>query len=147
MKIVKTMLFFVLTVLATFLLTSAVGTQLVLSDIKSFGLAVSLSDRVSATIHDITGLVTVLPLLISAAFLVAFIIAALGKRFLAGHRSNWYMAAGLISLPASLMLVKSLLGGTPFAAARTDFGMVLMALCGLFGGWLFARLTQKRIAE
>jgi hypothetical protein len=57
------------------------------------------------------------------------------------------MAAGLISLPASLMLIKSLLGGTPYAAARTDFGMVLIALCGLFGGWLFARLTQKRITE
>ncbi len=147
MKIVKTMLFFIVAVLATYLLTSAVGTQLVLSDIKSFGLTVSLSDRVSATIHDIAGLATVLPLLISVAFLVAFIIAALAKRFLAGHRSYWYMAAGLISLPASLMLIKSLMGGTPFAAARTDFGMMLIALCGLFGGWLFARLTQKRTAE
>ena len=90
------MLYFVAAVLATFLLASIVGTQLVLADILSFGLVVSSSDRVSATIHDIAGLATVLPILISVAFLVAFIIAESGRRILTGNRTYWYMAAGCL---------------------------------------------------
>ena len=147
MKLIKTMLYFIVAVLATFLLASMVGTQLVLADILSFGLVVSLSDRVSATIHDIAGLATMLPLLISVTFLLAFIIAESGRRILTGKRTYWYMAAGLTSLPAALTLIKTLMGGTVFAAARTGSGMLLFALCGLIGGWLFARLVNRGKAE
>jgi hypothetical protein len=143
MKVIRTMLYFINAVAATFLLVSIAGTQLVLADILSFGLAVSLSDRVSATIHDIAGLATMLPLLIGVTFLLAFIIAESGRRILAGKRTYWYMAAGLTSLPAALTLIKTLMGGTVFAAARTGFGMLLFALCGLIGGWLFARLVNR----
>jgi len=142
MKLIKTMLYFFVAVLATFLLASIVGTQLVLADIQSFGLVVSLSDRVSATTHDIAGLATMLPILISVTFLLAFIIAESGRRITSGKRIYWYTAAGLTSLPASLTLIKTLMGGTVFAAARTGSGMLLIALCGLFGGWLFARLVN-----
>ena len=142
MKLIKTMLYFFVAVLATFLLASIVGTQLVLADIQRFGLVVSLSDRVSATTHDIAGLVTMLPILISVTFLLAFIIAESGRRITSGKRIYWYTAAGLTSLPASLTLIKTLMGGTVFAAARTGSGMLLIALCGLFGGWLFARLVN-----
>lgn len=144
MKIVKTVLYFFVTVLITFLLASIVGTQIVLADILSFGLDVPFSDRISATFHDIVGLAPALSILIAAAFLVAFVVAALCSRFVGGNRMYWYLAAGFTSLPATLILIKSLMGGTLFAAARTGLGMFLIALCGLVGGWLFARLTQKR---
>ncbi len=147
MKIVRTMLYFSIAVLATFVLTSIVGTQLVLADILSFGLVVPLSDRVSASIHDIAGLVPVLPILISVAFLLAFIIAEIGRRMLTGNRTYWYMAAGLAALPAALVLIKTVMGGTVFAAARTGTGMLLVAMCGLCGGWLFARLVNMGKSE
>ena len=143
MRTIQTLLYFIVTVLVTYLLVSTIGTQLVLADIQSFGLAVSWSDRGSATLHDIIGLAAVLPILIAAAFLVAFVIAESGRRMLFGHRMIWYMVAGLTSLPAALTLIKTLMGGTVFSAARTGTGMLLIALCGLFGGWLFARLLQK----
>ena len=143
MKLIKTMLYFIVAVLATFLLASIVGTQLVLADIQGFGLVVSSADRVAATIHDIAGLATMLPILISVTFLLAFIIAESGRRITSGKRTFWYMAAGLTSLPASLTLIKTLMGGTVFAAARTGSGMLLIALCGLIGGWLFARLVNR----
>ena len=143
MKLIKTMLYFIATVLATFLLASIVGTQLVLADILGFGLVVSSADRVSATIHDIAGLFTMLPILISVTFLLAFTIAESGRRIMSGKRTYWYMAAGLTSMPAALTLIKTLMGGTVFAAARTGFGMLLIALCGLIGGWLFARLVNR----
>ena len=146
MKKTKTVLAFIFAVLVTFLLASIVGTQIVLADIQSFGLDVSWSDRVSATIHDIVGLAPVLSALIGTAFLVAFVIAGLGNRFLGGNRTYWYLAAGLTSLPATLILIKIIMGATVFAAARTGFGMLLFALCGLTGGYLFTRLTQKRAA-
>ena len=147
MKVIRTMLYFIIAVAATFLLVSIAGTQLVLADILSFGLAVSLSDRVSATINDIAGLATMLPILISVTFLLAFIIAESGRRILTGKRTYWYMAAGLTSLPAALTLIKTLMGGTVFAAARTGSGMLLFALCGLIGGWLFARLVNRGKTE
>jgi len=145
MKKAKTGLVYILSVICTFLLASIVGTQIVLADILSFGIDVPLSERVSATFHDIVGLAPTLSILIAAALLVAFVVAALCIRFLGGKRMYWYLAAGFTSLPATLMLIKSLMGVTLFAAARTGFGMLLIALCGLAGGWVFARLTQKRI--
>jgi len=142
MKMVRRILAFIIAVLTAFLLSSVTGTQIVLSDIQRFGLDVSLSDRVAATIHDVSGLALTLPVLIAAAFLVAFLVAALGKRFLGGDRKYWFMAAGLTSVPAALWLIKLAMGGTLFAAARTSFGMLLIALCSMAGGWVFARLTQ-----
>jgi len=144
MKIIRIMLCFIISVVTSVLLASVVGTQLVLADVLSFGLDVSLSDRLSATFHDIIGLAPTLSILIAAAFLVAFLVAALCQRLLGGNRTYWYLAAGFTSLPATLMLIKLLMGGTLFAAARTGSGMLMIALCGLAGGWVFARLTQRR---
>lgn len=144
MKKLKHILFFILSVMTTFLLASITGTQIILADIKSFGLDVSFSERVSATLHDIIGLSPSLSLLIGAAFLVAFVVAALCYRFLGGKRTYWYLAAGFTSIPATLLLIKTLMGGTLFAAARSGFGMLLIAICGLAGGWVFTRLTETR---
>lgn len=144
MNKVKVILVFVFSVICTFLLASIAGTQVVLADVSSFGLHVSFSDRVSATFHDIIGLSPTLSILITAALLVAFVAAAVCCRILGGNRTYWYLAAGLTSLPAALMLIKALTGGTLFAAARSGFGMLLIAFCGLAGGWVFARLSQKK---
>ena len=78
MKIVRGILAFIIAVLTAFLLSSVTGTQIVLSDIQRFGLDVSLSDRVAATIHDLSGVAHTLPVWIAAAFLVAFLLAVLG---------------------------------------------------------------------
>jgi len=144
MKKIKTVLIFVLSVVITFLLASIAGTQIILAEIMGFGLEVSHSDRVSATIHDILGLSTTLSILIGASFLVAFMVAAVGNRFLGGKRIYWYLVAGFTSLPATLILIKVLMGATLFAAARSGFGMFIIALCGLVGAWIFARFTEKK---
>ncbi|MBE9548191.1 MAG: hypothetical protein IMF09_02205 [Proteobacteria bacterium] len=144
MKFIPPFMHFMFAVLTTYLLASMVGTQLVLADILSFGLRVSLRDRLLATVHDLVGLMPALFLLITGAFLVAFVVAALCRRFLGGKQDWWYLAAGFTSLPAALMLIKYFMGATLFAAARTSFGMLLIALCGLAGGWVYTRLSQNR---
>lgn len=144
MKMIRTVLAFIIAVLLTFLLTSIAGTQIVLMDIQSFGLEIPLSDRISATLHDIVGLAPTLSVLIAVALLIAFVVAALGNRFLGGKRSYWYLVAGFTSLPITMILIKLIMGGDLFAAAGTGFGMFIIALCGLSGGDLFARLTIRR---
>lgn len=144
MKMTKTSLAFIVAVCVAYLLTSVLGTQFVLADIQSYGLPVSLPDRLAASLHDIHGLVPVLLMLVSAAYLVGFIIAALGRRLLGGQRQYWILAAGFASLPVAMMLMKTTMGITPFALAGTGSGLLLIALSGLAGAWVFARLTQNR---
>jgi len=143
-KKAKLALYFLSAVMLTLLLTSVAGTQLVLADIVGFGLEVPWSTRVTATGHDIIGLAPVMSVLISAAFLVAFGVAALCKRFIGGNRTGWYLTAGFISIPVTLWLIKLTMGVTLFAAARSGLGMLLTALCGVAGAYVFARLTQPR---
>jgi hypothetical protein len=38
------------------------------------------------------------------------------------------------------------MGATLFAPAGTGFGLFLIALCGLAGAWVYARLTQTKEA-
>jgi hypothetical protein len=147
MEMIKTVLAFIIAVLLTFLLTSVAGTQIVFMDIQSFGLDVPSSDRLSATLHDIVGLAPTLSVLIAVALLIAFLVAALGNRYLGGNRTYWYLVAGFTSLPVTLILIKSIMGSALFAAAGTGFGMFIIALCGLLGGYLFARLTRRREVE
>ena len=146
MKILKTILAFITAVVVAHVLTSIMGTQFVLADIQGYGLAVSLSDRMAATLHDIIGVVPVMLILVAASFLIAFLVAALGFRFVKGRRQYWYLAAGFTSLPVTMVLMKSTMGITPFAAAGTVFGLFLIALCGLVGAWVYLRLTQEREA-
>ena len=125
-------------VIDTVILTSIVSTQLVLADVAGFGVAVSLNDRIGATLHDLIGLGPALALLIAASFAVAFPLAAFLQRRFGASPMLWYMAAGLLAMPAALMLLKVIMGGTLLASARTPLGMLLVALCGLVGGWVFA---------
>lgn len=141
-KKAKFVLFFFSAVMLTLLLTTVVGTQLVLSDIADFGINVHWSTRVTATGHDLIGLAPVMAALIGAAFVVAFGVAAMCHRFIGGNRTGWYLAAGFTAVPVTLLLIKLTMGVTLFAAARSDLGMFLTALCGVAGACLFARLTQ-----
>jgi hypothetical protein len=146
MRLLKIIMAFFFAVVTSHLLTSIVGTQFVLANIRSYGLTVSMSDRFTATVHDIHGLVPTLPMLIGVTFLVAFMVAAVGHRFLHGDRKYWYMAAGFTSLPAAMMLIKATLGANPFAAAGSVAGLLFIGICGLAGACLFARLTLKKEA-
>jgi hypothetical protein len=143
MSMLKTVLFFISAVIDAALLTSIVSTQLVLADIKSFGLEVSIGDRLEATTHDLIGLMLPLLILIGLSFLVSFVIARYAVRIIGGNRTLWYMAAGFTSVPAAILIIKFIMGGTLLAAARTSLGMFLVACCCMAGGWIFAFLSSR----
>ncbi len=141
MQKLKTILAFFAAVSVAHLLTSIAGTQFVLADIQGYGLTISLPDRLAATAHDIYGLIPVLLLLVAAAYLVAFLMAALGRRLFGGQRQYWLRVAGFTSLPVAMVLIKWVMGITPFAAAGTSAGLLLIAFSGLVGAWVFTLLT------
>jgi hypothetical protein len=139
----QTVLVFFVAVLLSTVLASTVGTQLVLSEIRGFGLETTLQERLVFTLHDMTGFGPSLYVLIGVTFLIAFLFAALAMRMLGGNRIYWYMAAGFSSLPLALLLIRLIMGVSVFAASRTLSGILLVALCGMCGGWLFERMTRK----
>ena len=140
---IKTVLFFLMAVVGTAILTSIVSTQLVLADVKRFGLDVTMGDRVNATIHDFVGLGPALLMLIGLSFLVAFIVARYAHRQIGGRRPVWFSAAAFLSVPSALLLLKMAMGGTLLSSARTSLGMFLVACCCMAGGYGYVRVTER----
>jgi len=140
---IKTIIIFVCAVLVATLLTSIVSSQLILSDVESFGLTVDFSNRLSVTLKDILGLGPALALLIGLSFLVAFIIARYCLKFIGGNKVYWYFAAGFTSFPVTLFLIKYFMGITLLASARTPVGMLLVACCCMAGSWIYVVLTSR----
>ena len=151
LRMVKLVLSFIASVIVASVLTSVFITQFNLAEVAGFGLQVSFSDRLTATAHDVIGLSQVgvippLPMVIASSNLVGFIVAALCHRFFRGVRIYWYMLAGFVSFPTALFIIAAELGGMMLAPARATFGMFVVALCSMTGGWLFARLSAKKLA-
>ena len=140
---VKSTLIFVSVLIDTVILISIVATQLVLADIAGFGLDVDVGVRIDATLHDLMGLAIPLGVIVGASMAIAFAVAWFAHKKFGGNRTRWYMAAGFLSVPVGLLLLKVAMGVTLLAAARTPLGMFLVGLCGLAGGWLFAFLTDR----
>lgn len=134
---------FLIAVVDTVILTSIVSTQLVLADVTSFGLTVSLGERLQTTFRDLLGVGVPLLLLIGLSFSIAFFIARYAIRKIGGSPTIWYTAAGLSSLPVGIIVIKYFMGGTLLASARTTLGMALIAACSMVGGWVYAYLLAK----
>lgn len=143
----KIVLLYITAVLLAALLTSFVSTQIILSELHSFGISVSPFDRIVTTAKDLLGLGITLFVLIAPGFLVGFIIAKYAHQLMGGNRKLWYAMAGFTSFPMTLYLIKYFMGVTLLASARTSWGMLLAALCCMFAGWLFAVLSTKSESE
>lgn len=139
----KTVLFYISTVIDTTILVSVVSTQLVLADVSSFGLVVTMGDRLSTTVRDLLGVGPALLILIGCSYLVALPVAHFLHRRIGGQRLWWFLAAGFTSLPTAIILIKLAMGGTLLASARTPLGMFLVALCSMAGAWIFVWMSDR----
>ncbi len=133
-------------VVATFL-ASIVSSQIIVYELQSFGLNVTLLDRLSVTGNDLIGLTPVLAALIAPSFLVGFIIAKIAHRFLGGNKLYWYLASGVTSLPSTIYLIKYFAGVTILASVRTLPGLFLVVICCILSAWLFYVLTNSYEVE
>ncbi|GHE82955.1 hypothetical protein [Thalassotalea profundi] len=138
---VKTSVLFIgISLLAT-LLVCIVSTQIILAEVQSFGLSVSIPVRLHATMTDLVGLGPILFLIIASGFLIGFIIAKYAYQFIGGNRTAWFIAAGCTTFPLTMYLIQYTMGLTVIASARTPLGLFLITCCCIVSTWIYARLT------
>ena len=141
-KIIYWAIAFIAAVLTSAIFSSIFSTQFVIAGLQDIGVDIPLSVRLRMTLEDFSILETLL-MVISACFLVGFLVAGLCASKLNGNRTVWYMVAGACAFFLTFLLLEAVLQLMPIAGARTWFGLLTQAFAGLIGGYVFARLTAK----
>ncbi|GHA04307.1 hypothetical protein GCM10008090_12050 [Arenicella chitinivorans] len=126
--------------------SSVFSSHFVLSELRAIDIPISFATQLKMTIDDFAILQT-LGMAIGAAFLIAFIIAAVCHRFIGGAERLWFMVAGMSAVITLLLLMSWQLQLMPIAGARSNLGLLMQGVAGLVGGWLFWRLKPGRNAE
>ncbi len=142
MTSMRALLAYVVAVLLTAALATALHTQFVAAALAQLDAPLSLAQRLQMTAHDIRGMGPVYALLIGVSFAIALPLAGLLQRKLMPERRRLaYVLAGAAALLTALTLMQSLLGIMPIAGARSLAGWLCQGLAGAAGGWLFASLS------
>lgn len=132
---------FLAAALATTLLGTVVQTQFNLARLAEIGIAVPPGLRLEVTGRDLVGFAPSLGALTLAAFLVAFTVTGLLRRWVVQHRTALYALAGAVAITAMLLSMEIALGLVAIAAARGAGGFAALVACGALGGWIFSRLS------
>jgi hypothetical protein len=132
--------------LAALLVTTVAGTvfqsQFNLAQLTALGVSIPMGLRLETTARDLAGFAPNFGALSAAAFLVAFTVTGLIRRWLPQQRTALYALAGAVAIWAMLMLMELALGLTAIAAARTLAGFTSLVVAGALGGWVFAVLSR-----
>jgi len=130
-------------VAVTYLTAVIHQTQSVVANLHDMGVNVSLSERVSATAHDLAGMATTFLPMIAVGFAIALPVARLIIRRLPRWRPVGYALAGGAAMLTIHVALQTALDITPVAAARSSLGLTVQALCGAFGGWVFLNVLPR----
>jgi len=134
--------------LAAVIVTAAVGsiiqTQLNLARITELGQTVSLGTRLITTLADLAGFAPIWAIIVAAALVVAFPVAAGLSWLWPSGRAVLHLLAGFFAVVVALLLMDAMLPVTAIAAARTAAGMVGMALPGVAGAAVYVALWPQR---
>lgn len=135
---------YVAAVFMAYLLASVAASQVILAQVTAMGVTVSLTDRVSASFHDLIGLASSYLLLIAVAFALAIPVAYGLQRLLPRQRVLFYTLAGFTAIVALHMIMKAILGVSGIAATRSLPGLLSQGAAGAAGGLCFHALTRRR---
>jgi hypothetical protein len=130
-------------VLVAYGLAVVTASQHVVSSLASMGVEVGLADRLAMTLADLAGMAGMFLPLIAFGFLVAFLVAALLRRWLDRWQTVLYLLAGAAALTALHLLLHLVFGLTPVAIARSAGGILVQALAGAAGGWVYIALNRR----
>lgn len=133
-----------LAVAVAYLLAAATATQHVVAQLAGMGIGVPLGERVAMTLQDFRGLASMFLPMVAFALLVAFMAAALLCRWLSRWRLPLYLLAGAVGVVAIHLLLHLAFGLTPIAVARSTGGLVLQALAGAAGGFVYLLLIRRQ---
>lgn len=139
MKLGRTAVAFILTVLTAYVLAVAFYTQQVIAS-QSF-IQYSRAQQVETFLYNLSGL-WLYGVIIAIALLIGFVVAAIVKRILKPLAPVAYPVAGALAIPLTVVLIEQVLGGGAgiMSGARGTVGLALQGLAGLAGGVVFAFL-------
>jgi hypothetical protein len=132
---------FVLAVAVTYVLAVISASQHVAGSLESMGAEVGFGTRLGMIGHDLGGMATSFLPMIVIGLLVAFAVAALLLRWLPRYRYLLYAVAGAAAVVTIHLALNAAFDITPVAVARTGGGLLVQALCGAVGGYVYARFT------
>ena len=130
-------------VLVTYLLASITATQSVISNLAGMGVDVNIADRLSMTFQDILGMAGMYLPMVAFALLIAFLVTALICRWLSQWRMPLYILAGAVAIVAIHLALNLAFNLTPIAIARSPGGLMLQALAGAAGAYVYVFLQNK----
>ena len=122
-------------ILLAYVAGSVLGTQVVLNNVASMGLEVTLAMRWSSSLSDVAGLAgTLLPLMAIALLPGWLILDWLGRRSTTQVAAGWYVLAGAAGIAILHPALTFAFGIDVFASARTLSGLLGQAVAGGLGG-------------
>ncbi len=135
---------FLAAVVAAYLLAAAMSTQVILHQVADLGLPVSLRVRLDATFEDLLAMAqTYLPM-VAGSLIVAIPVSALVLKFVPLPRTLGYLIGGAAALWALHMILFAVFGIHALPATRSVAGMATQVLAGALGGYVYAKLSEKR---
>jgi hypothetical protein len=136
---------YVAATVTTAALGSLIQTQFNLAALQQLGAPITPSINLQTSIQDLIGFAPLWAAILALGFLIAFVTALLISHALKRHRTALLITAGTVSVFATLWLMQMALPITVIAATRGSVGFVLIGLSGAVGGWVFARLSSRRV--
>ncbi len=130
---------FIAAILTAYLIGTILNAQFV---IAAHNVPVSLADRWNMTAFDVSNMLLYL-MVIGIGFLIAFLIAAVLKRFLPMLAAIAYPLAGAVAIGAALGLMYIQFQTVPISGARSGFGFFAQMLAGAVGGWVFGQIIAR----
>lgn len=131
--------------LTTAALGSLIQTQFNLAALQALGAPISPTIRLQASAQDLLGFAPLWAAILALGFLIAFVTALLISRALPRFRTLLLVAAGTVSVFATLWLMQMTLPITVIAATRGSLGFALIGLTGAVGGWAYAWASSRRM--
>jgi len=122
-------------ILLAYVAGSVLGTQVVLNNVASMGLEVTLAMRWSSSLSDVAGLAgTLLPLMAIALLPGWLILDWIGRRPTMSVAPAWYILMGAVGIAVLHPTLNWAFGVDVFAPARTLPGLLGQAVAGGLGG-------------
>lgn len=146
-SIVRNVCGFLAAVLAAYVLGAVFISQGNIASIVAMDFDVSIAQRFEAAFHDVMNMTGIYLTVIAVSYVIALPVATLIIKYVPQHRTVLYVLAGAVGLITIHVLMKILLGFSGIAATRSIVGMLAQAIAGGVGGYLFHRVSMKRIVS
>ena len=140
----RIVLAFLVAVVGCYFVATTSASSHVLSQLGDMGVELSATQQLAHISHDWLGFTGIFLPVIVVGLLIGFVVAYLLLKVdsLSELTTVAYVAAGAMALLAIHILLNLVFDMHPIAASRTSLGLLLQAVAGGVGGWLFAKISQ-----